>query len=78
VTGFWSSFWSEIFQSFAFGVSAVPSGIVLVTVLATSFESRVCVIAYRVVYVDPEHRDHGERFFNGPPGQWRPALAVFS
>jgi hypothetical protein len=32
MTGFWSSFWSEIFQSFAFGVSAVPSGIVLVTV----------------------------------------------
>jgi hypothetical protein len=31
---FAAAFWFEIVQSFAFGVSAVPSGIVLVTVQA--------------------------------------------
>jgi hypothetical protein len=34
MTGFWASFWSEVVQSFAFGVGAVPSGIALVTVQA--------------------------------------------
>ena len=34
MTGFWSTLWSEVVQSFAFGVGAVPSGIVLVTVQA--------------------------------------------
>jgi hypothetical protein len=34
MAGFWASFWSEIVKSFAFGVGAVPSGIVLVTVQA--------------------------------------------
>ena len=29
--GFWTTLWSEVLQSFAFGVGAVPSGIVLVT-----------------------------------------------
>jgi hypothetical protein len=34
MTGFWASLWSEVVQSFAFGVGAVPSGIALVTLQA--------------------------------------------
>jgi hypothetical protein len=34
MTGFWASFWSQVVQSFAFGVGAVPPGIVLVTIQA--------------------------------------------
>jgi hypothetical protein len=34
MAGFWSTFWSEVVQSFAFGVGSVFSGIVLVTIQA--------------------------------------------